>query len=558
MDQITSDHLERLKATVFQRFGLANLADWIEAKTFLGGKPYSFKDHEYQKAIISDTSVEVSVRKCSQVGVSEATARLSLAMVNVINPMTVIYAFPTAHFAATFMRTRIDPIIHGSKTLKQNLNKNNDNNEIKQFNDSFLYLKGAATTNAPISIPADVVISDETDFSDQETLSQYTSRLTHSIWKIIRKFSTPTLPGFGVDKAFQESRRHFNLCKCNHCGHWFLPDYYKHLKIPDYRGELQEINRPMLSRIRWREAALHCPKCGRVPSLQIEHRQYVCENPEEDHVGAGYQVSPFDAPNIITCADLIQASVRYDRIQDFVNFGLGLPMDDKDATLTRDDLVNLFQYVLAGTNTVHVMGVDVGNTYHFVVGAIDGFGDMLIVHTERVGMGKAKERYHALRAQYRVVCTVIDSGPHAETVMSLQEVDPNLYASVYMRSKSIATHNVVNKEEDKDEAIEFVRQVNVNRSRALDAYMNYIRENHLAICKNEDEELIIQHHTSMKRVKVFDNDSGEMHYAWQKTDGEDHYHHAFLYCWLAGKIRGVGRPIILLPTAQAFKFRLKN
>jgi hypothetical protein len=88
--------------------------------------------------------------------------------------------------------------------------------------------------------------------------------------------------------------------------------------------------------------------------------------------------------------------------------------------------------------------------------------------------------------------------------------------------------------------------------------MSFIRENHLAIVPSEEQELIIQHHISMKRVKLYDNDSGEMQYAWQKTDEEDHYHHAFLYCWLAGKIRGVGRPMFHLPTTTAFKFRLKN
>lgn len=557
LDSIEEDHLERISASVLKKHSMATLADWVEKNTFLGDKPYSFEDHEYQKAILSDTSPEVSVRKCSQVGVSEASARLALAMAYVINPMTVIYTLPTAHFAATFMKTRIDPIINGSRLLKESLSKTNDNSEIKQINDSFLYMKGASSSNAPISIPADVVIQDEKDFSDQEVLSQYTSRLTHSKWRILRSFSTPTLPGYGVDKDFQESRRFFNLCKCNHCNHWFQPDFYTHVKVPGYLGDLREINKQKLAKIRLAEAAVHCPRCGQVPSLQTEHRQYVCENPDDGYLGAGYQVTPFDAPNIIQPAYLITSSTKYERIQDFVNFGLGLPMEDKEATLTRDELNPLFQFMLAGSNTVYVMGVDVGNTYHFVIGAIDGFGDMLIVHTEQVPMGRAKVRYMELKMKFRVVCTVIDSGPHAETVMSLQTMDINLYASVYMRSKSILTHNVVNKEEEKDLAQAFVRQVNVNRSRALDAYMNFIRENHMVIQPTDLQETIVQHHISMKRVKVFDNDSGEMRYDWQKTDGEDHFHHAFLYCWLAGKIRGVGRSTVVLPLTSMFKFRLK-
>jgi hypothetical protein len=540
---------------ILRKHSMASLASWIEKHTTLGGNPFSYVDHEYQIPILSDTSREVNVRKCSQVGVSEASARLALAMVNVVQPLTAIYTLPTAHFSATFMKTRMDPIISGSKVMKESIHKTNDNSELKQFGDSFLYVKGAASSNAPISIPADVIISDETDFSDQEVLSQYSSRLTHSKWKIQRKFSTPTIPGYGVDKAFQSSRRHFNLCKCHHCNHWFQPSYYDHVKIPGYTEDLRAINKQTLTRINWDKAVLVCPKCGGVPSLQVAHRQYVCENPDEKYVGAGYQVSPFDAPNIIMIPDLVKASTDYQRVQDFVNFGLGLPMEDSEATLTRADFLHLFSLSDPGNSVAYVMGIDVGNVYHFVVAAVDWRGDMYVVHTEQVPMGRAKLKYHELRRQFRVVCSVIDSGPHAETVMALQNEDPNLYASVYMRSKSMLTHTVHDKEEVKEEGQEFLRQVNVNRNRALDAYMNYIRENHLGIRSSMNDDLFIAHHTSMKRVKIFDNDSGEMAYSWQKTDGEDHFHHAGLYCWVAGRIKGVGRPSIILPVGVAMKIR---
>jgi hypothetical protein len=304
-----------------------------------------------------------------------------------------------------------------------------------------------------------------------------------------------------------------------------------------------------------------CPKCGKVPSLQPEYRQYVGENPSENLVGAGYQVTPFDAPNVITPSYLIKASTGYARRQDFVNFGLGLPMEDSGATLLRADILPLFTYALAGSNTVFVMGVDVGSVYHFVVAAIDGFGDMHVVHTEQVPMGQGKVRYVELRIRYRVVCTVMDSQPHAETVMALQTLDQNMFAAIYMRSKSLLTHSVVDKEAEKDEGREFQRQVNINRSRALDSYMNFVRENHISIQNPGDDETletIIAHHTSMKRVKVFENESGEMSYSWQKTDGEDHFHHAFLYCWVAGKIRGVSSPLIVLDTTMVHKFRLKS
>lgn len=555
MDDIFDTHISRIKTAVLKKHSAASIAKWITENTTYAGQPYSYLDHEFQGKILSDTSQEVNIRKCSQVGLSECSARMALALTNVLSPYTVAMTLPTAHFAGTFTKTRIDPVIEGSKLMREAIHKTSDNNEVKRFGDSFLFIRGAASSNAPISIPCDHLIHDEVDFSDQEVLGQYRSRLTHSKWKRVTRLSTPTMPGFGVDRGFQESRRFWNYVKCHHCGHWFMPDYYKHVKVPGYTNDLRDINKQTLTRIRWQEAVVVCPSCGETPSLQPEHREWVCENPDEAYIAAGYQVTPFDAPNIIQPSYLVQASTSYERTQDFVNFSLGLPMEDKEATLTRDDFKGVFIRDFPGSAYAYVMGVDVGNIYHFTVGAVDAWGDIFVVHTEQVPMGRAKARYFELRQEYRVVCTVIDSGPHAETVMSIQEQDFNCYASVYMRSRSVLTHTVVEKEDKPDEGQAFLRQVNVNRSRAFDAYMNFIRENHLKIRESEEKESIILHHTDMKRVKIYDNDSGEMQYSWQKSTGVDHYHHSFLYMWVAAKIKGVGKTLVTLPTTRIFTFR---
>ncbi len=558
MLDVVAEHLARVRTAVLKRHSAASIATWISENTTYAGQPYSYQDHEFQEKIMGDISRDVVVIKCSQIGMSEVSARMSLALVNVLRPYTVAYTLPTAHFAGTFAKTRIDPVITGSPIMKANIHRTNDNNEVKQFGDSFLYIRGAASSNAPISIPVDHLVHDEVDFSDQEVLGQYQSRLTHSKWRRTTKISTPTLPGFGIHRAFQETRRHFNFCKCNHCNHHFIPDYYNHVKIPDFTGELVAINKSMLMKTRFQEAALHCPKCGKVPSLQVEHREWVCENPDEKFVGAGYQITPFDAPNIIQVPYLIEASTKYDRTQDFVNFNLGLAAEDNEATLTAADFEGVFVHEEAPGSVAYVMGVDVGNVYHFCVSTVDAYGDMFVVHTEAVPMSRARQRYHELRVQFRVVCTVIDSMPHAETVMALQAQDVNLYASVYMRSKSILTHAVVEKIAAADEGKEFVRQVNVNRSKALDGYMEFVREKHMKVRETEEKKTIIEHHMSMKRVKVYDTESGEMTFSWQKTDGIDHYHHTFLYCWIAAKIRGVGKSMISLPICSLMKFRVKN
>jgi hypothetical protein len=72
----------------------------------------------------------------------------------------VIYTLPTAGFAAILAKTRVNPVIHDSPYLREASN-GTDSIEVKQFGNSFLYLKGAASTNAPISTPTDMLIHDE-------------------------------------------------------------------------------------------------------------------------------------------------------------------------------------------------------------------------------------------------------------------------------------------------------------------------------------------------------------------------------------------------------------
>lgn len=560
MDKLIGNHLRRIRTTVLKRYTERSISKWIEEHTTRAFEPFSYTDHEFQVDILNDDSKEINVRKCSQIGMSEVSVRRALARVNLLSPYTIAYTLPTSKFSTKFMKTRVDPVIQGSNEMKVAINHVNDNSEVKQFGDSFLYLMGASAGNAPISVPCDELIHDELNFCDQEIIGQYRSRLTHSKWKRVTRFSTPTIPKYGIDLAFQSSRRKFLLAKCNHCAHWFLPDYYEHVKIPDFMGDLREITKAMLPRIKWGQAAVVCPHCGDLPDLSYQNRERVCENPDEGHVASGHQVSPFDAPRIITPADLVEASCGYERIQDFINFGLGLSAEDREATLTREELLGLLVSAVPTSGMTYVMGVDVGNTYHFQIDAVAYNGDTLTVHVEQVPMGRVKERYAQLRQQYRIVNTVIDSGPHAETVMALQVTDPTLYAAVYTRVKGLLTYVVLDRESDADEGVEFVRQVNINRSRAFDGYMGHIRDGHRKILGMPDElrDLYITHHTSMKRVQVYSNVSEQMEYSWQKTDGNDHFHHAGLYAWIAGRMRGVTQGLAPLPVLDIFKFRMKT
>ena len=558
IDKTYEYHLERIKSATINAFSTKTLPEWIVKNTKINGQPFSFKNHEYQEEIARDESQEVVVRKCAQVGISELSARMALALTNVIPGYTAIYTLPTAKFAAVFMRTRIDPVIQSSEYLSQAVHQSTDNADVKRFGDSYIYMKGSQSTNSPLSIPCDHLFHDEIDASDQEVLSVYQSRLTHSIYKRKTKLSTPTLPKFGIDYEFYRSRRHFNMVKCNHCNAWFAPDYYKHVKVPGSTMDLKEVTKQNLFSINYREAFVECPSCGKAPSLQPEHRQWVCENPDENFVAAGYQVTPFDAPNIISPGYLIEASTQYRKRTDFDNQNLGIPAEDKDATLTQEELqAGLVENPGLGWGYGTVMGLDMGLLCHCVIAAPKPDGTFPIVHTEVISLGDVQKRRKELARQYRVRITVVDSLPYTETVIRMQEEDPNLYGAFYMETKTLDTHVVKDREADKEKGTMDLRQVNVNRNKAFDALMGDVRAGFVTKVKDENDDLWIAHMQDMKRVKGYDQEN-ELRYVWRKSQGgDDHFHHATLYAWVAGHMLGVSRPLIIMPTG-IMSFRVEK
>jgi hypothetical protein len=82
------NHLARIRQGIREKFGLDNIAEWVVKNTKLANRPFSFKGHEFQEAILSDKSPEKIIRKCSQVGLTELTFRETLAILRILDGTT--------------------------------------------------------------------------------------------------------------------------------------------------------------------------------------------------------------------------------------------------------------------------------------------------------------------------------------------------------------------------------------------------------------------------------------------------------------------------------------
>lgn len=556
MDNTTNQHLARLRAATVQKLGRKDLAEWIEKNTTINGKNFSFDRHEYQQRILQDESSELVIRKSAQTGISEMSMRMSLALLMVMpGAFRIGYTFPTATFASSYSKSRLNPIILGSDALKSATSSADlDSAEVRTLGvGKELYFKGAATGNAAISTTLDLLVHDELSFSDPEVIGDYWSRVLHSDYKWRISLSTPTFIGDPIDQAFTNSRRHWNFCRCERCNHRFIPDYYKNVFVPGWGGgdELDRINSTNLHTVNHFEAEFRCPKCQKPTSLLPMHREWVCENPSERHIAAGYQVQPFDAPRVVSLSDLIIASTKYATKAKFKQFSLGRPATDSESGLLEAEVDTMgLDHVETGF-TRHVMGIDLGVYSHFMIGGVAMDGTLVVVHYERVALKDFRRRYAALKLEWRVSVTVSDIQPFTEIIMALSETDPSLYAARYVSRQGLEIYDVKVQDPDRDNAIEGVREVSVNRSGLFDKLLSLARpelgeEPRIRVRKLQDWEMLKDHFQSMRRSKA-QLRNGEFASVWTKAaDGQDHYYHALGYLWLASQLRGVSSGTALL------------
>lgn len=559
-DEVFQRHIARMKA-MLQTHGRETICAFLTKHTRLRGEPFSFLNHEYQQRILEDSSTDKVIMKSAQMGISEMSGRMAIAYCNLIDSFNVIYTLPSAHASEDFMKTRIDPVITASPYLMDTISKAVDNTMVKRFGDSHLYLKGAQKDSQAISVPADMMINDEVDNSNKNVMTLFESRLIHSPYQFKVRLSTPSIPNYGIHAMFQQSKRHLHFCKCTGCNHWFEPDYHKHVRIPGWMGDLESIVKSTFSDpdFRWSESYVACPRCGKRADLSEINRDWVCENPESAFVATGYHVSPFSAPNVITVGSLVKASVEYERKQDFYNQRLGKPLEDAESMLAEQELRDVIVSVDAPTSHPCVLGLDLGTYCAATICKVLPDDHLLIIHTEKIPLFELERRYGELVRQFNVQMAVADYLPYTETIYRLQQKFQNLFACVYQRqTKSTQMYRVVERDEEKDEGQPKIRQVTVQREKVFDVIMDRLRSKHILKKRDPDahkDDMWVTELMDQKRVREFDGD-GPI-FVWQKTQGNDHYHHSLLYAWVASKIMGVARNTQAIPSLVA-KFRVRN
>ncbi|CAL9974686.1 terminase large subunit [Vibrio phage K449] len=570
LNPIAQGFLDRLILSLDTEAAYGNMTRWIEKNTMLEGRMFSFRDHEFQEAIVNDTSRRVVVRKCSQVGLSECSARLAIGVTATAKDSHFIYVMPTKGFAGDFSTSRIQPIINNSEVVKAMTDAAaSKSKHLKMIGSSFLHIGGTAgSTSGAISVPAKRLFFDEYDFCEMRVAGQYESRLKHApecsntnVKGWITWFSTPTLPYYGVDEKFQNSdQKHYNVI-CD-CGTTFAPDYERDLKIPGTpkNWKIKELTPEdiNLERFRFKEAYIACPECGKDVWDELcdpKKRVWVAKYPGRKI--SGWQVHPWDCPKINSIPSIIQQMTGYENFADYWNFTVGLPYEDNTNSFISGPILGDVHRCVWNPDggSGYFMGVDVGRTSHILIGKPkwSGIGSarkmkLEIHYMERFRTTKDKvlgERLLELMKFYGIRCAVIDSQPEFSTVNTVAKKYPlKTFGCEYQENRP--ADQKATKESKELSNIKVLQESNIVKGYRTGTLNNLMKMHnggdiiYPKIMNDEvDQELreCADNFKNLKKVRQ-PMPSGEVKETYIKVNGNDHYLHALNYLNMAVEIKG--------------------
>ena len=527
--QQTNEFLERLKSRIKSSRSNETVVEWVCNNTTLKGKPFSLKRHKFQEAILNDMHPNLTIKKLSQMGISEISIRKSLWFLTQNPGTSVLYTYPTIDMKRRNSQTRFKPILDTDFPSKtgESLIRNND---VMQIGSSFLYVSANVEGDAT-STPVDFIINDEYDLSNQEFLALVNSRIQHSNFKIKQSLSTPTFDSFGVSLEYSTSDQREYWCQCEHCNHWQIPMYNLDNvyipNLPDSVGDLRRDIDPTLAvSLDLDNAYVKCSKCGKRLNLGDDaKREWVAKYPDRTH-SRGYWIRPFSSDLlsikylVTTMADFI----KKDEVRRAYNTVLGEEYADKNSRLEIKDIMECMvddRPPEIDKGKPCFVGIDVGVNCHLTIVT----NDSDVVLFEVIPFDNLIDRMKELDEKYTIVCGAIDRHPQIILSNMLRDYsEGRIYPVVYTGIRDADPHKDIAGNID---------YYNVNRTNALDTIKELINTHKMKFYGYGNlKSTITEHLRDMYRDDGVDGKEPR----WIKMTGNDHFFHSLGYTFVAKKI----------------------
>lgn len=506
------------------------------------GEPLEYTEqHGFQIDYVKDFSRRLCVIKSSQVGITTSSITKILYLAHITEPrdwkrlfgrnkksgINIIYTFPTANDVNDFSATRFRQMVQSSEMLVNLMGgkRGVDAVQRKKIGNSFVVFRGTQKESQAISQPADLIVNDELDFSSPNIIDLFDSRLTKSDLKWWWKFSTPTIPNFGIDAEYKLSNQMRWLVRCPACSKEQEIKYPENVKVKKIGGK--------------RLAYWGCRRCDR--ELDRTHGWWVPRRPSRDY--HGYYIPPTIC-SWIQPLDIEDSRKRYRTEKQFQNFALGRAYATGEDVVTRELLLSRVERGRSYNpilDRMVFMGVDQGDVLHYTISRANANRR----ETLEVGTKNSFQEIAALMNDWGVDLCVMDALPNKK---SAQEFARAFYGRVLL-----SFYKEFDEEEDVKPMKNMKEAILVDRTNSLDASAASWRTGESVIVLDtfkypmnppwlddpSSKEPFIQQMGALVRDEIENPKSGKMRAVWVAT-APDHYRHADNYNYIAYSQRNGG------------------
>lgn len=505
---------------------------WALKYKTIKGKPttYTSKTNPYrhrpwQQAILDETHDNLVVEKSRQLGMSEVGMTSTLHFLIMHDTTKAMYIFPRNQQMVDFSKTRIAPVFQDSEYFQALIDKSLNSVSTKKIGESYLFMRsgwgGALGEGADI----DLLAIDEYDRMKDGVELAFQEGLKSSNYGLMRRWSTPTIPGRGINKQYMKSDQRRYIWTCPHCGEkQFLTfdDNVIQVNPHGVNNLTQEIEDGTF--------IIGCKKCKR----ELDRwgtGEWVAQYPSVRET-RGYHISQLDAC-WISADDIMRRKFNYSSKQLFYNYVIGDPYASEGLQVVDEDLrasIRLPKEVLARNNNyvAIVGGIDWGDVSYMVILGIKANGavDLLNIYTvqdnPKIPLKSVSTFCTILRA-YQPNLIVADAGFGA---------DRNAYAYTQYPSSWYACYWTTNKDARAktrfiDQWNDNSREVTVDKTLKVQRTLHSVKNHLIGLFPwNEKIEMLCTH---LKNTRIMDMEDDGLVYQMATRVGADHTVSALTY-----------------------------
>lgn len=510
--------------------------------TFMSDKS-AFRHRPWQIEILDDKHKNKVVEKSRQLGLSELGITECIQFL-ATNPNTkAMYTFPRDQQMKDFSSTRIKPMESESEYLAGLFDKHMSNIALKKIGDSYLFMRSAWGTALGEGTDLDYVGFDEYDRMKDEVELAFMEGLSSSAHGYIRRWSTPTIPGRGINLAFQKSDQRRYTWTCEHCGErQYLTFEDNVIQInPDGVNKITQEIEPGTFMI-------GCKKCKKEIN-RWGMGEWVPSNPSVRDL-RGYHITQMDAA-WITADSIMKRQFDYTSKQLFMNYVVGEAYAAHGLMVTEDDIrqaIRVPEVSHVRNSNKHSMiavGIDWGTLNWMYVLALT---PQMTIDTVNIYVAEDNpsiplepvNRFAAILRNFQPEIIVADAGYGADRNSFLFSQFPQAFYACQWTTLKDAFVRAKWKNRWNEQA----REVTVDKTVTMQRMMHRLKSKVIGMPPlDQNLQLFIQH---LKNVRLMDVEEGGIEYQQVTRVGPDH-----LACALAYGLVGMDR---LLKYGTAAKF----